>query len=334
MRVAIVCSAHGLGHVGRQLALAEALIAVGARVTMFTAAPVSVVHEYLPDVEVVPWTVDVGVVEVSSGVRDSADLLMRAAALLEDGAVDSLAHALTGFESAVVDIAPAALEACRRAGVRAVAVGNFDWPWIYSHFASVRPLVPVLRRWQSDGTVLALSPVAGPLSFAGIERFGILARSRPPVAVAERGVLVAFGGFGVADLDALLPRIDGVTWILPPLLPALERSDVVRPVRVPFPALIAGAAAVLTKPGYGIYGECALAGTPIVYVHREGFPETPAIEAALQERGDVKVGDAGVAAAVVERLRGRRPDPAPGDTAAALARRILRGGPADRNALG
>ena len=54
MRIAILCSAHGFGHLTRQLAIAESLIALGAEPVFFTAAPGAIVHEWLPGAAVRP----------------------------------------------------------------------------------------------------------------------------------------------------------------------------------------------------------------------------------------------------------------------------------------
>ena len=45
-RVALICSAHGLGHTTRQLAVAEALLAHGARPTLFSKAPRDLVFKF------------------------------------------------------------------------------------------------------------------------------------------------------------------------------------------------------------------------------------------------------------------------------------------------
>jgi len=48
MRIAVLCSAHGFGHLTRQLALVAPLRAAGAdEVVIFTAAPAVVIEEFL-----------------------------------------------------------------------------------------------------------------------------------------------------------------------------------------------------------------------------------------------------------------------------------------------
>ena len=322
MNVAILCSAHGFGHTGRQLALAEALVAEGSRVRLYTAVPVARFAEDAAGVEVIPWAIDVGIQQRDSVTEDPEGTVERLAAVVTDAAIDRLAASLAGIDVAVVDIAPAALEACRRAGVPAIAVGNFDWAWVYGHYPVLAPWVERWRAWQAPHDACFVGPGPGLFGFRSVRAFGVLGRRRAPVRVAETAVLVSFGGFGLAGVDTLLPRVDGVTWVLAAPMPALDRPDVIHVAGVSYAALVAGADAVLTKPGYGIYAEAAIAGTRLVWVHRGGFPEAPYLEAAMYGRGDEKVGADGVAAALIRRLARPRPDAVADDAAAGLARAI------------
>lgn len=324
MRVAVVCSAHGFGHVGRQLAVGAALRARGVEPTFFSAAPPAVLQEDLPGVAHVPWAVDVGIAQRDSLSEDPDATLARLQERCGDAAIDDLADALAGFDRVVVDVAPAGLEAARRAGVPALAVGNFDWAWIYRHYPVLRGWADRFAAWQAPHVGLALDPGPGLHGFARVEPFGLLGRSRPPARLPGEGprVLVCFGGFGLDDVDAMLPRSVGVTWVLAQPMPELDRPDCAYVRNVPFPALVAGADAVLTKPGYGIYAECALAGTPIAWVDRGAFPEAPFLEAAMRARGDAKVAGTDVGAAVRGVLGRPRPPRVASEAAARLAARI------------
>jgi hypothetical protein len=332
VRVAIVCSAHGFGHVTRELVVGDALVAGGAEVTYFTAAPPAIVGPR----RVVPWVADVGIAQRDSLTEDVAATCARLADVASDARIDALAAALAGFDRVVVDIAPPALEAARRAGVPAFAVGNFDWAWIYRHYPALSGWAHRFAAWQAPHPALFLEPGPGLLGFASVERFGVVGRVAGPAGAGgraalcgpgERAVLVCFGGFGLSDLDEWLPFLPGVTWVVaPPMAPMPARPDVRWVDTVPFPALVAAADALLTKPGYGIYAEAALAGTPIVWVDRGQFPEAPHLEAALRARGDVKVegrGRAAVAHALAARWSTSRPAPVVIRAAHDIAARIL-----------
>ncbi|MDP2315364.1 MAG: hypothetical protein Q8P41_20875 [Pseudomonadota bacterium] len=359
MRIATVCSAHGFGHVTRQLVLADALAARGAEVTLYSAAPATLLAGVRH--ALVPWVADVGIAQRDSLTEDLPGTLLRLETVASDAAIDALAGALAGYDRVIVDIAPPALEAARRAGVPAFAVGNFDWAWIYRHYPALSTWAERFAAWQAPHPALSLAPGPGLSGFTRVEPFGVVGRraadtggspvgrraadtgdgpvrrssgpvDRPTVDLGPDGthprrartVLVCFGGFGLEGIDRWLPRIDGVTWVLAPPMARVDRPDVRWVADVPFPALVAGADALLTKPGYGIYAEAALAGTPLVWVDRGVFPEAPWLEAAMWARGDVKVEGVDVAAAVDRRLATPRPAPVASDAAERLAERILR----------
>jgi hypothetical protein len=292
MRLAILCSAHGFGHLARQLAVAEALLARGVTVDVWTAAPAAVVHDYLPGLTVVPARVDVGLVQSDSLTEDLPATARILTDYASEEAIDGLAVRLGGYDAAIVDIAPTALEACRRADVRVLAAGNFDWAWTYSHFPQLAEWTDQFARWQAPHAALQMRPGPDLTSFASTEEVGVVGRWRAPrrpggVSATDRLVLVSFGGFGLYSLDRLLPRITGVTWILAAPMTPLDRPDCVYVDGVSYPALVGAADAVFTKPGYGIFSETALAGTPVVFVRRPGFPEAASLELAMTERGDV-----------------------------------------------
>lgn len=332
MRVAIVCSAHGLGHTARQLALAEALLACGAAVTFLTAAP-DFVTTSLAGVMAERWVVDVGIAQRDSVTEDLERTRSLLAERCDDVAIDRLATRLTGFDRVVVDVAPAALEAARRAEVSVLAVGNFDWAWIYDAYPTLADWAARFRDWQAPHTALELSPGPGMTGFAAVERFGPLGRTAAPAPLPAGSVLVSFGGFGLDALGGLLPEVPGVTWwaAAPTALP--DRADCrTLPTDLPYAAAVAGADVVFTKPGYGILVEAMLGSGRLVWVPRGAFPESASLAAVMADRGDLRLdaplSDAAVfrsalAAAVRRRMAAPRPDAPAASSAGALAARVL-----------
>jgi UDP:flavonoid glycosyltransferase YjiC (YdhE family) len=284
VRIAHLCSAHGFGHLTRQLAVAEELRGMGAEPVLFTAAPASVVEEYLPGTAVVPWRIDVGICQPDSLTEDIPATLTALEAACSEARIDALADALRGFDRAVVDIAPVAMEAARRAGVPVIAAGNFDWPWIYRHYPALHGFADRLAAMQAPHRALFLTPGPGLFGFHDVTTLPLVGRRRPAAPLPPRTVLVSFGGFGLDAVADVLPEIPGVTWATSPPMLDLDRPDSLH-LDAPYPALVAGADAVLTKPGYGIHAECALAGTPMVWVERGAFPEAPHLIAAMSQRG-------------------------------------------------
>ena len=339
MHVALVCSAHGLGHVARQLALGKALWEEGATVTVVTAAPPAFVAEGLPEATLLSWTVDVGIAQRDSVTEDLDETRRRLDRIASDAEIDRLSAALCGFDRVVVDTAPSALEAARRAGVPVLAVGNFDWAWTYEAYPELADWAARFRTWQAPHTGLSLSPGPGLTGFARTEQFGPLGRIAPAHRLPPRSVLVSFGGFGLDELDTLLPVVPGVTWIAAAPTPLPERRDCRVIEGIPYPALVAGADVVFTKPGYGILVEAMLGGTRLVWVDRGAFPEAAHLAKAMTGRGDRRVPARPSDRALFRRtladtVRARLDDPRPariaGSSARALAQRVMATPPRSR----
>lgn len=325
MRVAIVCSAHGFGHVTRQLELAGRLRALGLTPVLLSAAPAPLIEAWGPGLEHHPCVADVGLVQSDSITEDIDATARRLAECCSDAAVDALSARLRtlAIDRVVADAPPTALEAARRAGLPALAVGNFTWPWIYAHYPRLRGWAARLARWQSAHPALSLWPGPGMMGFRSVTPVGLVGRRTPPAErLAPRAghVLVSFGGFGLDALDARLPTLPGVTWVTAPPMVALDRPDACSISGVGYPALVGAVDLVLTKPGYGILAESILAGTRVVWIPRGAFPEASSLTDVLAARGDRPVDvdpDAppavwrdAIAAAVEARLSEPAPEPA------------------------
>ena len=289
MRIAIVCSAHGLGHLTRQLAVARALRTRGAEPVLFTAAPRSVVSAWLPEPSVIPWIADVGIAQTDSVTEDIPATLAALEERCSDTAVDALAERLVEERVCLVvaDTPPTALEAARRARLPAVAVGNFTWPWTYAHYPALHAWGERLAEWQRTHEAAVLWPGPGMPGFAAQTRFGLVGRRATVVPRWSPGhVLVSFGGFGLDQLEARLPVLDGVTWVMAPPFQPIDRPDCRFVEHLAYPQLVAACEVVLTKPGYGILAETSLAGTKLVWVPRGDFPESAFITRQMTARGD------------------------------------------------
>jgi len=112
-----------------------------ARSVVLTSVPEPVFHDYLgpagclPRLTLVPYRPDVGLVQRDGLASDHPATLHALAAAWGDPerAEVALAEALSAHRPAVVigDVPPVAFGVAARLGVPSVAVGNFDWAWIY-----------------------------------------------------------------------------------------------------------------------------------------------------------------------------------------------------------
>lgn len=360
--VVFAVSGHGFGHASRQIAIMRALrrqrpdVAVGVR----TSAPRQLFERALDfpfSFEAVE--LDTGVAQVDNLEVDVHASIARAAAFHRtlDERVDAEARALdAGAADLVVgDVPPLACAAAARAGIPAVAVGNFTWDWIYAGYPETAALAPGLVRTLAGAYARASEAWRLPLhggfdAFETVVDVPLVARrsAREPGAVRRRlGLprdrvlaLFAFGRYGIGNVDWREVARTARCHVVFTASPHAARRTAPGPADGPFTTLdedalagdgiafedlVAAVDVVVTKPGYGMIAECTANDTAMLYTSRGRFPEyevlvagLPALaRAAFIGRGDLFAGRWG---AHLERLLARpRPDPPAANGAQAVA---------------
>ena len=192
----------------------------------------------------------------------------------------------SGARAVLGDIPPLAFAAAARAGVPALALGNFSWDWIYRHLSARHPSLAAsaalaATAYARADLLLAL-PFAGDLSaFPRREEVGLVAR-RPRLSRTEArrrlrldgrvAVLLSFGGVGLPGLSPeALSALGDFRFLLPQELGSGRLDG----LGLGYPDVVAAADVVVTKPGYGIVSGAIGAGTRLVYTDRGDFPEYP-----------------------------------------------------------
>jgi hypothetical protein len=296
-----VITGHGYGHASRQMEVIRLLLEgdAEARVVVLTTVPEAIFQNYLGDaalaegrLRIVPHRADVGLVQIDSLRIDRAATLAALEARFADPAraEGELAEILAPFHPALIvaDIPPLAFAAAARLGVPSVGASNFDWAWVYGHYAREEPAFrrweQLFLRWQAQAT-LALHMDPGPplVGFSRVIEVEPFARRkldapeavRRALAIPEgyKAVLVSFGGCGLDDANRRIPPIPGIVWILAPPMPDLGRPDTRFAPDLPYLTLFAVADAVFIKPGYGTVCEAAFHRSRILYTDRGEFPE-------------------------------------------------------------
>lgn len=312
--VAFAISGHGFGHASRQTEIIRALhrrrpdVAIDIR----TAAPRWLFERALDfpfSFETVE--VDTGVVQVDSLEVDVGASIARAAAFHRtlDERIDAEARALTArrAELVVCDIPPLACAAAARAGIPAIAVGNFTWDWIYAGYPETAALAPDLVRTLHDaystGTVCLRLPLHGGFgAFETIVDVPLVARrsTREPGDVRRQlGLphdrvlaLFAFGRYGIGDirwLEVARLRWCHVVFTASAHAARGPEGDTFTTLDetgmaaqgVAYEDLVAAVDVVVTKPGYGMIAECAANDTAMLYTSRGRFPEYDILVAGL-----------------------------------------------------
>jgi L-arabinokinase len=363
LHIAFYPSAHGFGHASRDLEVVRALhrLAPAVRISLRTGVADWLLASELDGIpcEITPARLDVGVVQpsgvrqdVSATLRACQELLARRPALL-DGERRFLAE--REVDLAVSDIAAIPLAAARSEGVKALAMSNFTWSWIYRELAEVEPgLGEVAIAFAADyarAHAMLRLPFHGPCDeFAAVEDVPMIARhGRHPreETLAALGIkpdrpciLVTFGGLGPGAIDIeALRRMERYRFILTPPSPpavgsnlhAIENRDLAR-AGLRYPDLVAACDVAVSKPGYGIVSECLANATRLLYTSRGQFAEYPLLVDAIENHGvgrfispeDLAAGRWG---GPLDALlaRPRRPCPLASDGAEVVARRLLAG---------
>lgn len=296
--IAYYISAHGYGHGVRSTDILRALAAArpDAGFVAVTDLPEAFLVNRLPGVPVSfrAGAFDVGMVQLDSIRVDVEATYRRVEALYaqRDTLMDREARFLEeeGIALVVADIPAMPLEAARRAGIPAIAVGNFSWNWIYEEFAERDErwltLVDRIAAGYGCSDLLLRLPfceemaafprkediplVASP----GVARRDELARLTG-AAAEKKWVLLSFTSL---DWDeralARVEELEGYEFFtVHPLEWNRRNIHAVRREQVLFSDVLASVDVVVSKPGFGLLSECVVNRKPLVYADRTDFRE-------------------------------------------------------------
>jgi hypothetical protein len=304
-RIVFYVSGHGFGHTSRTIEVIHAVLRArpDVHIVVKTSAPHRLFARSL-HCELVELPCDAGMVQIDSLHIDTAESIRRAAEFQAD--LPSLIAAEAAYlrESdtriVVADIPPLGVAAADAAGIPSVAIGNFTWDWIYEAYRddAAVAIARDMRRLYATTTIALRLPMAG--GFAGLASvtrdIPFIARhsSRsqddvrhalglPPRAAGKPLVLMSFGGYGVAGLDAsaltalkdyTIATTDSANNVIAPAAGLLYLSEQqIHDNGLRYEDLVRGADVVVTKPGYGIISEAIANDTALLYTSRGHFVE-------------------------------------------------------------
>ena len=302
-------SGHGFGHAVRVMEVLRSLWARRPDVQIAIRTPAPQWFFDLPG----PFThtfsqLDVGAVQGDSLSVDAAATLRAYAEIVarKDELIGGEVAAITALRPALVfaDIPALAFDIAERLGVPAVGMTNFSWDWIYADYVRDFPrsagVVDDLRRSYARSSLLLRLPLHGDLSaFPCIRDIPLVARKallsrdevrrRLALPIADRVVLLSFGGIGVA-MSAVPEPPRGVTFVAtqsaapsaaPPHCRFIPNAEMAAH-NVRYEDLVAASDVVMTKPGYGIVSDCLANGTPMIYTPRGRFVEYECLVEGIQ----------------------------------------------------
>jgi L-arabinokinase len=206
------------------------------------------------------------------------------------------------IDGIVSDIVPFAFEVASSAGIPSIAVTNFTWWDIYEEYCIAFPLfapyVEKIRRQYGIADMLMELMAPMPMIYfkkrkpvMPVGRIGKNIRDRLfseySLHKNKRLALIYTGNFGMDAVDwkKLEQFTDWEFLGLYPLPGAPSNYHVVSRQVFRYQDCIASVDLMISKIGYGVYAECLLNGTPILYLPREGFAEYPVLDRSIVEWG-------------------------------------------------
>jgi len=299
-------SPHGYGHAARACSVIAAVsrLCAGIRHHLFTTVPQAFFDDSLVGVnfEFHSLECDIGMVQRTPLVEDVDGTIRALKRLPLDGGrvFERIATEVsaTGSRLIVSDIAPLGLAVADRLSLPGVLIENFTWDWIYGAYGDPRLDVFSRRLGEIFGsaalriqTVPVCRPVRGAHTVPPVSRSRRLERNKVRealgIAADQRLVLLSVGGLSGGAIGNGL-RVPPTTILVVP-----GGGHGVKPegnlIWIPtmggpyHPDLVAASDLVVAKLGYSTAAEVYHAGTSFAYLRRPTFPESPILEAFVEE---------------------------------------------------
>jgi len=187
------------------------------------------------------------------------------------------------------------LAGAQRAGIPNAALCSLNWFDIYRHYCGDDSIAAQIHVCYANADAflriapgLAMEhlpnivPIA-PIADAGSNRRDELDRHLR-LSKKEKLVLVSMGGIAGRLPIERWPRIGGMRWLVQQDW-RVEHPDaiIIESLPMSFSDLLSSSDALICKPGYGSFVEAACSGTPVLYVSRADWPETPALAGWLKQ---------------------------------------------------
>ena len=307
MKLVFYSSGHGYGHAVRDIEILKSVLKQhpDAEIHFRTAAPQWLFEPCLNDRIVYhSCTLDFGVVQENSFSANKEATLKRYAELIEkkSSLVENEAEFLSKQQPDVIlsDITPFAFDAAALYGVKAIAVGNFSWDWIYAAYLHDVPqyewVVEDIKASYGKADSLWRIPFYGDMSaFSNITDVPLVGRrAKNPRDIVRRRLGIPehssgkwiLLGLRATDLNRVqwrdIEALEHITFVTFNREIQFRNCFHLQEKKVLFEDVLNACDAVLSKPGYSIVSEVIVNRTPMVYVPRQDFAEDPVLIDALK----------------------------------------------------
>jgi hypothetical protein len=292
-------SSHGFGHLAQTGPVIEALAAriPDLHLTIRSGLPVEQLRLRIShDFDYIAGASDVAFLmhDAVRVDREASASAYRAAHADWPSAVAAEAALLAQIDPDLVlsNVSCLPLAGARQAGIPALAMCSLNWADQFSFlFAgeswAEKIHAELLAAYAGADCFLRCTPampmpdLTNTRDLPPLARSGRCQREALEAALGVKGeklVMVVMGGIGFQLPVAGWPQMPGVHWLVRDAL-SVGRADVTAysQLGIHFSDLLASVDAVVTKPGYGMFTEAAAAGTPLLYLRREDWPEQDAL---------------------------------------------------------
>lgn len=303
LHLVVSISGHGFGHVAQTAPILNRLYESMPQLRLTVRSTVPLAHLrsriYVP-FKHLPGEGDIGMA-MSSALDvcvEESRAAYRAFHAGWEARVAGEAHLLRelGADMVFSNVGYLPLAGARYAGIPNAALCSLNWFDIYRYYCGDDAIAAQIHACYANadaflratpgmamGYLPNLVPVA-PIAAVGHHRRDEL-NHHLKLSREETLVLVSLGGIAGRLPIERWPRIDGVRWLVQQSW-QVEHPDAIAFESVPmsFGDLLASCDVLLCKPGYGSFAEAACSGTPVLYVSRADWPESPALIEWLQRR--------------------------------------------------
>lgn len=299
MNILYYVTSHGFGHAVRTAAICNCFNP-GVNVTFRTAVPEHFFKEELTvPFKVLPAEFDCGCIQsdgVTVDIEKTLTTYAQIAARNDKRVQDEVALCKElGADCIVSDITPFAFQVAHLAGIPSVAVANFTWYDIYSHYTENYPwFIPELNRMKQQygmaNALLSLEPSIEMEYFGSKQTIPVVGRKgvcRREEICKLYGIkqekhlgLIYTGNFG---LDTVLWHklelfSDWEFLGVYPLKGNPANFHLIRKADCAYQNLSASVDVIICKLGYGVLSESFLNGVPLIFLPRSDFAEYPVLE--------------------------------------------------------
>jgi hypothetical protein len=304
----VALSAHGLGHLAQTAPVLNALRQrlPGLRLTLQTALSRELLAARIAgDFTLLSIPQDIGMLMRSAVDVDVAVSCKAYRRFHEDWqrrvSIEAQRLADLAPDLVLANIPYLALAAAKEVRIPSIALCSLNWADIYQHYCGARAEAArihgqMLAAYASAQLFLQPAPSMPMADLTHRRPIGpIAARTQSRRALIddvlgigprEQLVLIALGGVAMRLPVEHWPQLPGVRWVVPQEWAVTRREVVIiESVGLSFAEVFSSCDVVVTKPGYGSFVEAACHGLPVLYVHREDWPESAYLEAWLRRYG-------------------------------------------------